>query len=242
MKRKVLLSSLLFLHFSLSVSAQEKPVSVYKNALKLNSIGLVLNNASLLYERNLNGQFAVMLGAGYRWGGDIPKVFGLGNLIVSSNSRGLQGYHFTPELRYYFNFCDCAVLPSGLYAGLYTRYTKYYGDLNFHYWTGAEYVDVGVVSKLNEMGAGIQLGYQFVFKERFLVDFMFAGPRFSTQRLRFSFNSDYAGELIPIIEEEINTRLEWLGMDPISISPSGEIDTRFGFRNFRYALSLGFLF
>lgn len=240
--RKVLLGILFLLHLSLAISAQVKPAPLYKNSIKLNTIGLVLHNASLIYERNLNEHFAVMLGAGYRWGGGIPKIFGLGDLIVTSNSQGLRGYHFTPELRYYFNFCECGGSPSGLYAGLYGRYTKFYGDLSFHYWTGTEYVDLGVASKLNEMGGGIQLGYQFVFKERFLVDFMFAGPRFSTQRLRFSFDSDYAGELIPIIEEEINTRLEWLGMDPISITPSGEIDTRFGFRNFRYTVSFGFLF
>ncbi len=92
------------------------------------------------------------------------------------------------------------------------------------------------------MGAGIQLGYQFIFKERFSVDFMFAGPRLSTYRLKCSINSDYAEELAPIIEEEINRRLEWLGMDPITITPSAEIDTRVGFRNFRYAVAFGFMF
>jgi len=161
---------------------------------------------------------------------------------VSSNTRGLRGYHITPELRYYFNFCECGGSPSGLYTGLYTRYTRYYGDLNFHFWTGTEFIDAAVATNLSEMGAGIQIGYQFIFKERFLVDFMFAGPRFSSNRVRFSFRSEYAEELGPIIEEEINKRLEWLGMDPISIPALGEIETRFGFRNFRYAVAFGFMF
>ncbi|MCK4881121.1 MAG: hypothetical protein KAS82_10685 [Bacteroidales bacterium] len=89
---------------------------------------------------------------------------------------------------------------------------------------------------------GLQIGYQLIFKERFLVDFMFAGPRLSTNRIRFTLDSDDVEALVPIIEEEINKRLDWLGMDPISINPSPEIETNFGFKNFRYAIGIGILF
>ncbi len=246
MKRKVLLGILLALLFTFIANAQvdtaqEKTAQVYRNGIKINPMGLVFHNVSLLFERSLNDHWTLQMGAGYRWGGDLPKVFGLGDLIVSSNTRGLRGYHITPELRYYFNFCECGGSPTGLYTGIYTRYTKYYGDLNFHYWNGTEYIDAAVASNFSEMGAGIQLGYQFVFKERFSVDFMFAGPRLSTYRLKCSIDSDYAVDLAPIIEEEINRRLEWLGM-AITISPSAEIDARVGFRNFRYAVAFGFMF
>jgi hypothetical protein len=242
MKKKVLLCILLALLFTFTATAQERSVPVYRNAVKLNVIGLALHNVSLFYERSLNDHWTLQAGTGYRWGGGLPKVFGMGDLIVSSKTTGLRGYHISPELRYYFNFCECESSPSGLYTGLYTRYTKYYGDLNFHYWTDTEYADAAVASNFSEMGVGIQIGYQFIFKKRFSVDFMFAGPRLSTYRLKCSIDSDYAEELTPIIEEEINRRLEWLGMDPITITPSAEIDTRVGFRNFRYALAFGFMF
>ena len=57
-------------------------------------------------------------------------------------------------------------------------------------------------------------------------------------------DSDYVGELAPIIEDEINKRREWLGMDPISIEPSssGEVEAQFGFKAFRYAVGIGFRF
>jgi len=55
-------------------------------------------------------------------------------------------------------------------------------------------------------------------------------------------DSDYASEIIPIIEEEINNRLEWWGMDPINLEASGEAEVNFRFNNFRYAISIGFLF
>lgn len=242
MKRRVSICMVLVLLSPLMATAQVKTVPAYKNGVKLNTAALILNNASLLYERSLNNHWTVQAGAGYRWGGSIPKAFGLGSLIVTSNSKGLRGYSFTPEVRYYFNFCECGGSPSGLYAGLYTRLTKLYGELSFHYWNGTDFIDALGASNFRELGVGLQIGYQLIFKERFLVDFMFAGPRLSTNRIRFTLDSDDVEALVPIIEEEINKRLDWLGMDPISINPSPEIETNFGFKNFRYAIGIGILF
>jgi hypothetical protein len=89
---------------------------------------------------------------------------------------------------------------------------------------------------------GLQLGYQFIFKQRFLVDLAFAGPRLSTYKLKLSIDPNDLEALVPIIEEEINEKLDWLGVDPISIDPSTEFETNFGFRNFRYAIGIGILF
>ena len=75
-----------------------------------------------------------------------------------------------------------------------------------------------------------------------MVDLMFAGPRMSTNKIKFSVDSDYVEEVIPIIEEEINEKLEWLGLDPISIEPSSDMEAKFGFQYFRYAIGFGYRF
>jgi hypothetical protein len=141
---------------------------------------------SLLYERNLNEHWSLQLGAGYRWGGGIPKAFGLGSLIVTSNSRGIRGFSITPEVRYYFNFCECGGSGTGLYAGLYGRYTSLYGDLTFNYWSEDQYIDVATAGNFHEMGGGLQFGYLFKIKNRFVVDIMFAGPRLASNKISFS--------------------------------------------------------
>ncbi|MEA3460718.1 MAG: DUF3575 domain-containing protein, partial [Bacteroidota bacterium] len=223
-------------------SAQLKTPTAYKNSVKLNLAGMALHNVSMLYERSLNEHWSLQLGAGYRWGGDIPKVFGLGGLIMTSNSQGVRGYSITPEIRYYFNFCECGGPGTGLYAGLYGRFTKLYGDLTFHYWSETEYIDVATAGNFRELGGGLQIGYQFKFKERFLVDFMFAGPRLASNKINFSIESDYVEELVPIIEDAINEKLEWLGMDPISLDPSTDLEANFGFKYFRYGIGFGILF
>lgn len=216
--------------------------SIYKNTIKLNSAAIILNNASLLYERDLKKNWSLMLGAGYRWGGDIPKAFGMGSLVVTSESSGLRGYSLTPEVRYYFNFCDCGAPKTGFYAGLYGRFSRFYGDLTFNVWNGSDYIDVGAAGNLREFGGGIQLGYQFVFKKRFVVDLMFAGPRRSHLRMDLNLDSEFLEESIPLIEEEINKRLAWLGKDPISLDVHPEVHHTFGFTNFRYAVGIGYRF
>jgi hypothetical protein len=60
---------------------------------------------------------------------------------------------------------------------------------------------------MQEYGLGLQLGYQFVIKKRLLVDLMFMGPRTSFQRLKMEMNSDFASEIIPLIEQEIKKGL-----------------------------------
>ena len=217
-------------------------MSVYNNNLKINTLGMVLRNVSLLYERSLNEHWSIQAGAGYRWGGDIPKAFALGNIVVDAQSKGIRGYSITPELRYYFNLCDCDGASTGLYAGLYGRFTRFDGDLSIHAWTGSEYVDVISAGNFREYGLGLQLGYQFTIRKRFVVDLMFAGPRMSSNKISFSLDSDYVEVLIPIIEEEINEKLEWLGLDPISIEPSSEMEAKFGFQYFRYAIGFGYRF
>jgi hypothetical protein len=108
--------------------------------------------------------------------------------------------------------------------------------------TGTRYIDVGGAGDLMEYGIGLELGYQFVFRERWIVDLMFMGPRSSFQQLRLVLDSQFAEDVIPQIEEELNDKLAWFGMGPVSIPTDAEAKVNFGFTNFRYSLSIGFLF
>jgi hypothetical protein len=239
---KRILPVFLVLFLSFTARSQSLTDTLYKNTIKLNGAAFMLNNVSLLYERNLKKNWTVQLGAGYRWGGGIPKALGLGSVVVSSNTNGLRGYGITPEVRYYFNYCSCGAPKTGFYAGLYGRYTRLYGDLAFNVWNGSEYIDVGAAGNLREFGGGLQLGYQFVFKKRFVVDLMFAGPRRSHFRMDLALESDFLEDAIPVIEEEINKRLAWFGKEPISLEFHPEVKHTFGFTNFRYAVAIGYRF
>jgi len=243
MKRKVSICLIIVLFVPLMAGAQDTIVTEYKNNIKINTAALLFSNISLQYERKLSSHWTLVAGAGYRWGGTVPKALGLGNLIVNTDDTRITGFSITPEVRYYFNLCECGGSPSGFYAGLYGRYTKFYGDLNFNLWNGSEYYEALVVSNLRELGIGLQLGYQFVFKQRWTVDLMFAGPRLSNYKFKADVDSDDVEALISAVEEGINEKRDWLGMDPISIDPtSGDLEAQFGFKAFRYAVGIGFRF
>ncbi len=227
---------------SVSAYAQTAGDTTYLNTLKLNTAALYFNNISIQYERQINDRWSFQMGGGYKWGGEIPKILGLGSFIVSSKTAGIRGYSFTPEVRYYFNQCKCPGERSGLYGGVYSRYTRLYGELEVHFWDGDKYVDVGATGAMREMGIGLQLGYQLVVKKRFVIDLMFMGPRKSFHKLNFEVDSDFAADVVPLIEEEINKKLEYLGMDPISIPVSGSAEVKFGFSNFRYGIGIGYMF
>ncbi len=215
--------------------------TAYSNSVKINLAAGLFRNLSLFYERRFSDRWSFQVGAGYKFMGKIPKIAGLGEFVVTSNTRGIMGFGFAPEVRYHFNMCDCGRY-TGLYAGAYSKVSYYYGDLTFLHWNGNRYVDVGGAGNLWESGIGIQLGYQFTLWERVVVDLFFMGPRISYQKLHMKLDSDFAGEVIPRIEEELNRRLEALGLDPVEIPVSPEFSVGFRFNNFRYGVGIGYIF
>jgi uncharacterized protein DUF3575 len=241
MLRKFTVILTIFLFIIGTGYSQERADSLYKNALKVNVAAGAFKKLTMSYERDINERWSTSLAAGYKFGGTIPKFIGLGDFMFSSKTAGLRGFSFTPDVKYHFQNCECGG-HTGLYAGAYLSATRLYGEFDFRYWTGTEFVDVSGHGSLQEFGIGLEVGYQFVFKERWIVDLMFMGPRTSFQHLKAGIDSDYADEIVPIIEEEINKRLAWWGMDPITINPGAEVEANFRFNNFRYAISVGFLF
>jgi hypothetical protein len=215
--------------------------TAYSNTVKINLAAGYFRNVSLFYERWFNDRWSAQLGAGYKITGKIPKFAALGDFVVTSNTGGIRGFSVAPEVRYHFNLCDCG-RHTGLYAGAYSKLTWLYGDVTFNHWNGSEYVDVGAAGDLREIGFGLQLGYQFTLWERLVVDLFFMGPRTSFQKLHMELDSDFATEVIPRIEEELNKRLEALGLDPVEIPVSPEFTIDFRFNNFRYGIGIGYIF
>ncbi len=247
--KKNLVISFILCFFAGSVLSQDTKDSTYldtaktefKNAVKVNVAAAAFKNFSLYYGRQINKHWDVLLGAGYKFKGKIPEIFSISNVVITSSTQGVKGFSITPEVRYNF-WSKKWGEASGLYLGAYGRITKYYGDIAFNYWNGTDYIDVGGAGSMREFGLGLQLGYQFKLGERFLVDMMFMGPRTSFHRLKVELDSQFASDVLPLIEEEINKKLAWWGMDPISIPTDASAVVDFRFNNFRYAVGIGYLF
>ena len=217
----------------------------YPNIIKINSLALVFNNASLLYERAIIPRLSVGMGVGYKYAGAEPKLLAASNSDIAVDIDKITGISITPEARYYIKACDPGKL-EGFYAGVYLRYTGYRSGASFEYFqenqpTESYHSDLS----LNEYGVGIQLGYQLVIKERFTIDFMFLGPRFSSYHLGYNFDKQPSQEFLDELSEYLNEVVDRFGLDyKIDIKNEGDAKatTAFSFANTRFGISFGFAF
>ena len=217
----------------------------YPNIIKINSLALIFSNIALVYERGIIPRLSAGIGVGYKYTGAAPKMFTVNKSVISASIDKIQGYSITPGVKYYLKSCEPKLL-EGFYGGLYFRYTHYSSAIEFGYFPAnntAEYYRSDIT--LNEYGVGIQLGYQLMLWERFSIDFLFFGPRFSSYYLGYEFNQTPSQEFFNNLSEHINEIVDRFGFDyNVNIKKEGNANasTSFSFLNTRFGLSLGFAF
>jgi len=217
----------------------------YPNIIKINTLAIPFNNISLIYERGLIPRLSFLIGAGYKYSGDVPKFFIEADNIINIKLDKLQGYSITPELRYYLKTCDARFL-DGFYLGVYFRHTHYSTSAEFDYFPenyGMQFYQADMV--MNEYGAGLTIGYQLILWERLSIDFMFFGPRFSNYHIGYEFDKNVSQEFLDDLSGYINEVINSYGFDyEVDLKQNGEsrASTSFSFASTRFGLSIGFAF
>ena len=228
-----------------TVTQPERIAVTYPNIIKVNSLALAFNNISLVYERALLPRFSAQIGVGYKYTGAEPKLFEINNSVINVSMDKIRGYSISPEARYYLKACDLRKL-EGFYAGIYLRYTGYNTSANFEFLPENNITEKYKADlKLNEFGAGFQLGYQLLIKERFSVDFLFFGPRFSSYHLSYEFDNRPGQQFLDNLSDYLNEVIDRFGFDyNVEIQQIGDTKARtsFTFANTRFGISLGFAF
>lgn len=248
----ILFITALFMHGALSSQDTELEKYMrrrdgikYPNVLKVNTLALTFNNVSLAYERGLVPRLSLVIAAGYKYSGDLPGVLNPDNETLQLKLEPINGYSFTPELRYYLKACDERIL-DGFYVGAYFRHS--------HYATSAEldYFPEGLPEEfykadlaMNEYGIGLSIGYQLMLWERLSIDFMFFGPRYSNNHIGYEFNSQVSQEFLDELSGYINEVLNQYGFDyTVDVKQDGEgrASTSFSFANVKFGIGIGFAF
>jgi hypothetical protein len=237
------LITILFILCVYAAGAQEYQ---QKNLIKFNSLALIFNNATLLYERPIMPRLTGTLGFGYKYNSKPPGFYFSGEDASMTLEMGqINGYSITPEIRYYLKSCETAY-PSGFYAGLYYRFTRYKSDIDIRYRedSGTEYY-YNVNGGMNEHGVGFQLGYQLHITSWFFIDFLIMGPRFSFYRLDMKFAENINTDFIKDAEIYLQNFVDKFGisytvrLDEIDFQ---NLKSNFTFLNWRYGLSIGIAF
>lgn len=193
MKTKLLLITfLLFGHFAMgqSDSLETKKRPYPKNIIRWNLTPMaVIGPKSLVfgYERIFDNQQSMSINLGYLELRAPVNRFGERINWFSSNER--SGFDISVDYRFYFKNRNKYPAPDGLYWG---PYTSLY-NLNFkgesNYSQNGSTNRINVESKFYMINVGVQLGYQFLIKERFSIDLMLMGPSFSAYRFNLDIDS-----------------------------------------------------
>ncbi len=156
MKKIIFVFSALF--FSYAAFSQNWDADYEKmNNFKMNLFSPIFRTASGFYERKISDNSSVQLGIAYTgWASD--------NFDIR-----IRGLMITPEYRLYFGQYGAM---EGFYIAPYLRYSNLKVK-NF------EETSSGV---LRSYGGGLNVGYQFVFKNIVTLD-LFAGPKIGTKSL-----------------------------------------------------------
>ncbi|MCG8307224.1 MAG: hypothetical protein MI975_07505 [Cytophagales bacterium] len=230
-------------------SIELKKFTPYKNVIRYNLTPNILGFSSLIfgYERVVKPYQTFSINAGYLALGKSGKKENEDFQLTRTKSS--SGFSIAADYRFYFKSENKYAAPRGVYIG------PYLANYNFSLSTGlqtldpdAPQVETLVDSKINITNIGVELGYQFVIKDRFTLDLILIGPSYSAYGIKM----DVVGDTRPP-EEDIDDTLEalrdilferypWLK----TLVEEGEVDVRGNKTHwglgFRYVMQVGFRF
>ncbi len=215
------------------------------NVVKWNPTPMIWSgkNINLSYERVIKPNQSFSINAGYF----VLPTSGIYDSLKFNISRNNWGFAFSADYRFYFKKRNTRNAPDGLYWSPYTsiHHTGFENRIEIRDENiGQGNIDLN--ARLSIYSAGVQLGYQFVIKERFTIDLIFIGPSLTvySATLRFTgdLNINEENEYYQAVKDMLLSKFPFLS-DLVSdqqFSSSG-VSTSMGF-GFRYVLQLGYRF
>jgi hypothetical protein len=197
------------------------------------------------YERitKPNQSFSVM--AGYV---QFPKLKSMGDKIEVKDNVSKNGMTFGADYRFYLRKENKYPAPHGVFIGPYANMYVFGNDrqLSINSSDGSPPTDATLKSDLSIFNVGFEMGYQFVFNNRWTLEFIFLGPSISRYSLDLKLDGDFDIDEEDIIKDELLLAL--LDRFPLikELLTDKEINLR-GRSNtwapgFRYQLNVGYRF
>jgi hypothetical protein len=175
------------------------------NIVKLDLSGVALGSYAFSYEKQVADNNTINFKAGY-WNmnamffdddntyGRLIDYFDTGDGISLENIRA--GFHASVDYRFYAKTSNEF---EGVYFAPYVRYWEQNFDLSDF----VQKHEFKVDTKLSSIGFGIQMGYQWVIKERFIIDWFFIGMGVERYRLKGDYRIDQSGFNYSSIEGDV---------------------------------------
>lgn len=174
-------------------TADTLPANYKRNTIKWNMTPFLLwskKNINLSYERILTPKRSYSVNAGYF---ELPSTGIYDSLNIKSANKKF-GYSVSGDYRFYMNKRNVNPAPAGIYWGVYGSF-HYYQFTNNIEVLNSPTIQGNLIldGKMNILSAGVELGYQFVIKEKFSIDLIFMGPSLSM----YNYNLGLESKLSP---------------------------------------------
>ena len=172
------------------VEAQDSiPLSQRKNIIKLDltSHWLYRNALIFSYERITKPNQSFSISAGYQ---EFPRTSNLGVGVFVKDDRKRNGYKFGGEYRFYLKRENKFPAPRGVYIGPYLTYLVFNNERTIEVDNNGTREEAVLESKLAIFNVGFELGYQFVFNNRWTIDLVLMGPSISHYRYKLDINGN----------------------------------------------------
>lgn len=180
-------------------------VNAQDDIVKLDLSGITIGSYAFSYERSVADNNTINFKAGY-WNmnamffdsdntyGRLIDYFDTGDGISLEDIRA--GFHTSVDYRFYAK-------TSNEFEGVYFAPFIRYWEQNFDLSDVVSRREFTVDTKFSSIGLGIQMGYQWVIKEQFIIDWFFVGMGVERYRLKGDYSVDQSGFNYSSIEDDV---------------------------------------
>ncbi len=197
------------------------------------------------YERTFNNNQSFSVNAGTF---SFPRLieFNTDSIEDVTKSFKSQGISLSCDYRFYLHKLNKFSAPRGVYIGPFFSFNRLNRDFDFDVNTATYTGLVNMDFTFQVITLGVQLGYQFVFWNRFTVDMILIGPGISNYKFSADLSTTFDADEEEALFEEINKKLQEkipgysLVIEPGEFKETGSVKTTS--LGFRYVIMLGFRF
>ncbi len=190
---KTILCMLIILGAAITTSfAQNGDSTQRRNIIKidLTSYWFYRNAIVFSYERITKNQpnQTWSITAGYQ---QFPSSESYADTIRAKRAFKASGIKIGAEYRFYLRKENRHLAPRGVFIGPYVSYHNYINGRSFEIDKSGTTEFIDLTTKINILNIGVQLGYQFVFNNRWALDLSLIGPSVSKYSFKAKIDGDY---------------------------------------------------
>lgn len=225
-------------------SAQQVSDTTRRNTLKLDvtSYWLYRNAIVFSYERVMKPYQTLGITAGIQ---EFPTLTdGFDSVVVRKTSKA-KGFKVGAEYRFYLRKENKFAAPRGVFIGPYATWHSFKNSRDLEVTTDGNPELAEMTTSLSVLNIGVQLGYQFVFNDRWTVDLVLIGPSVSNYRLTAELDGNFSFDPDDVRNEVVRAMIEKFPalkdlIEEGEFDNSGKLNTwAYGYR---YQLQVGYRF